>query len=137
MIAISSFKLKAVTTATACVALGAAAGIVGASAAPGSKSVRPGSQLARPRLLPWAHGARPGLRRLPGGPVGPAVHATVVVLNKARTGFITITLDNGTVQSVSGNTLTLKEAVGKVTYRTVTLTIPTKPRSTGTSPRPR
>ena len=52
------------------------------------------------------------------------MHASVVELNKAGTGFITVTEDSGTVQSVSGNSLTIKEAVGKVVYRTVTLTIP-------------
>lgn len=123
MITISSFKLKAVVTGAACVAVGAAAGIVGASAAPTSKPVTPAaSALPQPRAL---HG------RFRGGFAGPmgmghrgAVHATIVTLNKAGTGYITVTADSGTVQSVSGNSLTIKEAVGSVVYKTVTLTIP-------------
>ena len=60
----------------------------------------------------------------PGGPHGgPAVHAEEVVLNKAGTAFITETEDSGTVTSVSGDQLTIKEAANNVTYKTVTLTI--------------
>jgi hypothetical protein len=63
--------------------------------------------------------------RQPGGPHGgPAVHADEVVLNKAGTAFITETEDSGTVTSVSGDQLTIKEAADNVTYKTVTLTIP-------------
>jgi hypothetical protein len=124
LIAISSFKLKAMAAGTACVALGAAAGIVGASAAPTTKAAAPSSKSGAPTppQILKEHGA--GRFRTLGPGIGPAVHATVVVLNKAGTGFITVTEDSGTVQSVSGNQLTIKEAVGKVTYRTVTLTIP-------------
>jgi hypothetical protein len=124
---VSSFKLKAAATGAACVALGAAAGIVGASAAPTAKTSKSTAPAAP--LLP--RGPRPGFGRFRGGPgerglLGPAVHASVVVLNKAGTGFITATEDSGTVQSVSGDKLTIKEGIGKVTYRTVTLTIPSK-----------
>jgi hypothetical protein len=52
------------------------------------------------------------------------VHEEAVVLNKAGNGFVTVTSDSGTAQSVSGDQLTIKEAVGSVTYKTVTLTIP-------------
>ena len=52
------------------------------------------------------------------------MHEVAVALNKAGDGFITVTSDSGTLQSVSGDQLTLKEAVGSVTYRTATLTIP-------------
>lgn len=58
------------------------------------------------------------------GPHGMEVHADAVVLNKAGTAFITATEDNGTVDSVSGDQLAVKEAVGSVTYKTVALTIP-------------
>lgn len=123
----SSFKLKAAATGAACVALGAAAGIVGASAAPSAKTPKSTS----PAVPQFPRGPRPGLHRFRGGPgeramLGPAVHASVVVLNKAGTGFITATEDRGTVQSVSGDKLTIKEGIGKVTYRTITLTIPSK-----------
>jgi hypothetical protein len=60
----------------------------------------------------------------PGGPGGRAVHEDAVVLNKAGTAFITATEDSGTVVSVSGDQLTIKEGTASVTYKTVTLTIP-------------
>jgi hypothetical protein len=61
----------------------------------------------------------------PGGPHGGfAVHSEEVVLNKAGTAFITETEDNGTVTDVSGDQLTIKEAANNVTYKTVTVTIP-------------
>ncbi|MCW3064178.1 MAG: hypothetical protein JWN32_1350, partial [Solirubrobacterales bacterium] len=55
---------------------------------------------------------------------GFAVHAEEVVLNKAGTAFITQTEDSGTVSSVSGDQLAIKEGTKTVTYKTVTLTIP-------------
>jgi hypothetical protein len=120
LIAISSFKLKAAATGAACVVVGAAAGIVGASAAPTSKSSKPAGP-----ALPQTRGAGRAFRlHRQSGDLGPAVHASVVVLDKAGTGFITATEDSGTVQSVSGKQLTIKEAVGSVTYKTITLTIP-------------
>ncbi|HET9105135.1 MAG TPA: hypothetical protein VFN55_17430 [Solirubrobacteraceae bacterium] len=51
-----------------------------------------------------------------------AVHAQLVVPTKQ--GFVTVTLDRGTVQSVSGDQLTITEGTPKQTYKTVTLTIP-------------
>jgi len=65
---------------------------------------------------------------LPGpGPWGhDAVHSESVVLNKAGTEYITETTDSGTVRSVeaSAGKLTIIEGVKSVTYKTVTLTIP-------------
>jgi hypothetical protein len=119
LIAISSFKLKAAATGAACVVIGAAAGIVGASAAPTSKSSK-----STPPALAQTRGAGRAFGRRDAGDLGPAVHASIVVLNKAGTGFITATEDSGTVQSVSGDQLIIKEAVGTVVYKTVTLTIP-------------
>lgn len=62
----------------------------------------------------------------PGGPGAFAVHAESVVLNKAGTEFITLTTDSGTVKSVeaSAGKLTIAEAAKSVTYKTVTLSIP-------------
>ena len=68
----------------------------------------------------------------PGGPGGPgwpgAVHSESVVLNKAGTGYITVTSDSGTVKSVeaSAGKLTIAEGVKSVSYKTVTLTIPSE-----------
>jgi preprotein translocase subunit YajC len=56
------------------------------------------------------------------GGFGP-VHADAVVPNGSG-GFTTITLDRGTVQTVSGQDLTITEGTATATYKTVTLTIP-------------
>jgi len=60
---------------------------------------------------------------------GPPVHAEVVVLNKAGSGFVTVTEDNGRVDSVSGDQLKITESAKKgsatITYdKDVTLTVP-------------
>lgn len=68
-----------------------------------------------------------------GGPGGPAgggpggtVHSTSVLLNKAGTAYITVTSDSGTVKSVdaTAGSLVITEGTKSVTYKTVTLTIP-------------
>lgn len=55
-----------------------------------------------------------------------AVHGDLVV--HTRKGFVTVAFDRGFVQSVSGNTLTVREGTKKATYKTVTLTIPSSAR---------
>lgn len=68
----------------------------------------------------------------PPGPHGPggggpgAVHSETVVLNKKGDGFITVTTDNGKLKSVdaSAGTIEVTEEANSVTYKTVTLTIP-------------
>lgn len=92
-----------------CALAGAAAGIAGSAAAP-SGNAKKGYSTRRAGPLRGLH--------------GPAVHANAVVLNKARNGFITQTEDTGKVKSVSGDQLTITEGVGNVTYKDVTLTIP-------------
>jgi hypothetical protein len=101
-------SLRTVGVAALCVALGAAGGIASSGAAT-SKSKK-------------ANSTRAG--GPPGGPGGRAVHEDAVVLNKAGTAFITATEDSGTVVSVSGDQLTIKEGTKSVTYKTLTLTIP-------------
>ena len=114
----TSRKFKATAVGAACAGIGAVAGIAGAAAAPsGSKTVP-----ARP---PGAPAWRPGGPPEGHSPGGGAVHAVAEVLNRAGTAFITATEDAGTVKSVSGDQLTIDEAIGKVDYKTVTLTIPT------------
>jgi hypothetical protein len=112
---------KAIVTATACLAIGATAGIVGSAAAPSSsgKAKRPEAQ----RFLHREFHRGPFGRGFHGGG-GPAVHATVVVLNKAGTGFVTVTEDSGKVKSVAGNDVTITEGFGKVTYKDVTVALP-------------
>jgi hypothetical protein len=107
-----------VGVALICAAAGAAAGISGGTAAT-TKSATAGPAAAH------AHSAT---RDRMFERHGFAVHEVAVVLNKAGDGFLTVTSDSGTLQSVSGGQLTLKEAVGSVVYRTVTLTIPSDAR---------
>ena len=98
-------------TAICCVALGAgASAIASAGAASGSS--------AHPRAA-----ARFGVRRRFAARV---VHGTFVV--HTRNGFVTVTLDRGTVDSVNGQQLTITEGTAKATYKTVTLTIPSTAR---------
>jgi len=92
-----------------CALAGAAAGIAGSAAAPSSKAKKSNSGRH------WGPGR---------GFHGPAVHADAVVLNKAGNAFIKETEDQGKVKSVSGDQLTITEGVGSVTYKDVTLTIP-------------
>jgi hypothetical protein len=87
----------------ACAAVGTAAGITQSGAA-----THAGSAAKQ-------HG-RGGLRR--------AVHAEAVVPTAGGTRFVTVTLDRGTVQSVSGTQLVVSEGTATATYKTVTLTIP-------------
>jgi hypothetical protein len=67
-------------------------------------------------------GGPPGGR----GPGGRAVHSVDVVLNKAKSAYITQTTDDGTVESVdsSAGTITLLEGTKSVTYKTATVTVP-------------
>lgn len=111
-----SNRSRAGIAAAACVAVGAAGGIAGSAAAPGSKSASAGSS-----TTPSAAQAR---ARPPHGPGGRAVHAEAVVLNRAGTAFITVTTDSGKVKSTSGRDVTITEAVGSVTYKDVTVTLP-------------
>jgi hypothetical protein len=48
----------------------------------------------------------------------------MVVPNKAGDDFITVTQDNGKVESVSGDQLTISEGTPKATYKTVTIDVP-------------
>lgn len=98
----ASVALVAIT----CLALGAgASAIAGAGAA--THTSRPGVGGLQARSLRLA-------RR--------AVHAELVV--PTTQGFVTVTIDRGTVASVSGEHLTLTEGTPARTYTTVTLTIP-------------
>jgi hypothetical protein len=92
-----------------CALAGAAAGIAGSAAAPSGKTKKGTST----RHMGPGRGFH-----------GPAVHADAVVLNKAGKAFITETEDSGKVKSVSGDQLVITEGVKNVTYKDVTLTIP-------------
>jgi hypothetical protein len=102
---------RPVAVVAICAMAGAAAGIAGSAASTGKqgKSARSTQRADRPD--------RPGFG-------GPPVHAELVALNKAGDKFITVTIDQGKVKSVSGNDLTITEGTEKLTYKDVTLTIP-------------
>jgi hypothetical protein len=120
----SKRRFRTVMVGGLCAIVGAAAGIAGSTAAsnPRSKSKR-----QTQRHQQWSgspRSARGAHRFGPGGPHG-GVHAEETVLNRAGTAFITETEDSGMVVSVSGNTLTIKEAIGNVVYKdSVDLNIP-------------
>ena len=101
--------------AALCATIGATAGIAtGAAATTKSKAKSAQSSTSTATA-----------KRGPGGPRGGmAVHEESVVLNKAGTAFITQTLDSGTVVSVAGNDVTLKEGTATVTYKTLTISVP-------------
>ena len=99
--------------AVSCVALGAGASVVaGAGAATSTKASAKAHRVKKAG----------GLRRI----ALRTVHGDFVVHTK--TGFRTVTVDRGTVDSVSGQQLKITEGTPKATYKTVTLTIPADAR---------
>jgi hypothetical protein len=113
-----SNRMRAGIALVACAAVGAAGGIAGSAAAP-SKTTKSSKTAAAAK----ARAGRPP-RDGHGGPGGRAVHSEEVVLNKAGDTFITETEDNGTIKSISGSDVTITEAIGSVTYKDVTITLP-------------
>jgi hypothetical protein len=74
----------------------------------------------------FAHGGRDGFhaaRHHGFAGLYRAVHTEAVVPRRDNT-FATITFDRGTVESVAGRDLTIREGTRDATYKTVTLTIP-------------
>ncbi len=116
-----SLLTRAGVVAGACALVGAGAGIAGTAASPSGSHLKAGpAQTARDLRGPGPRGFDREHRG------GAPVHAQLVVLNQARDRFITVTADNGTVKSVSGQDVTITEAAGSVTYKNVTLTVPEK-----------
>ncbi len=101
-------RLKLGAVALVCVALGAGASVVANGAA--STSAHPATTAT--------HHARLRLGAL----IRRTAQASLVVHTKQ--GFVNVTIARGTVQSVSGNQLTLTEGTRKATYKTVTYTLP-------------
>jgi hypothetical protein len=112
--------IRATAVAGACAIGGAAAGIAGSAAAPSTTTKAAGSAAtAKPGPPgPGHHLGRPGFGR---GAV--AVHAEVVVLNRAGDGYVTEAVDDGTVTSVSGNDIVIAEGTKAVPYKDVTVTV--------------
>jgi type II secretory pathway pseudopilin PulG len=121
-------QLKRMTIAIAvCAAIGAIAGIAGSAAAPSSSSsAQPQKKAAQAQKKAVQRKLRqlkrafrrggPGARFGPGFGFGP-VHAEAVVPNADGTGFVTITTDAGTLNSVDGTTVHLKEGTDKKVYK--------------------
>jgi hypothetical protein len=111
--------VRAGLVAGACALVGAAGGIAGSAAAPsrnGQTQTTTNGGTTRDHDG-WGHrGGFPG--------AGPAVHAELVVPNQAGNGFENVTMDEGTLKSVSGDQVTITEGTQSATYKDVTLTIP-------------
>jgi hypothetical protein len=106
---------RLLAVAVGCLGVGAGASAI-ASAGASTPSAK--SATAKSASVAGRRGAAAVLRR--------AVHGDLVV--HTRQGFTTVTFDRGFVQSVSGDTLTLREGTRKATYKTITLTIPSSAR---------
>jgi len=119
----SGKKVAAVATAGACVLAGAAAGISQSAASSSSSSSSSKSGKAS-RHAGFA--GAPGFGHFGRGGPGGEVHAVEVVPDKAGTGFITVTEDNGTITAVDAGAgkITLKEGTTSATYATPTISIP-------------
>jgi hypothetical protein len=122
--------------AAVCATVAAMIGIASGAAAPAKNANRSGSARGKlpgppPQGFPLPRGSFPGgkLPRPPKGAMaqslgGPPVHSEMVVPNKAGDDFITVTQDNGKVESVSGSQVTITEGTPKATYKTVTVDVP-------------
>jgi hypothetical protein len=111
---------RLLAVAVSCLALGAGASVI-ASAGAATTNSRSGATPAGKAAKAHPRARRAALRLARG-----AVHVEAVVHTKS--GFRTVTLDRGYVESVSGDTLTLREATRNATYRTVTITVPSTAR---------
>jgi hypothetical protein len=102
-----------------CALAGALAGIAGSAAAPSkSKATQAQKKAKAQRQARRAQGTAAPF--FGGGPLGPGdgpVHSESVVPNADGTGFNTITTDGGTLTSVDGSTLHIKEGTDKATYK--------------------
>ena len=105
---------RVLAVAVSCAGLGAGAGVIANAGAASSTPSATGAALGAPA----AHGRLAVRRWLYGG----AVQGDVVVDTKS--GFKTVSFERGFLDSVNGNTIVLREATRKATYKTVTLTIP-------------
>src|SRR3954470_23486248 len=115
-------QLKRMTIVIAvCAVIGALAGIAGSAAAPSTS--KPAKAQKKAAAKKQMRALKRAFRRGPGGPgFGPGfgfgpVHASAVVPNRDGTGFNTITTDAGTLNSVDGTTVHLKEGTDKKVYK--------------------
>jgi hypothetical protein len=97
-----------------CLAIGAGASAIASAGATSRATTSRGSTPSLHLRALRAHGLRALARR--------AVHGKIVV--RTRNGFVTVTFDRGTIDSVSGRKLKITEGTAQAVYRAVTLTIP-------------
>src|SRR4051794_2887106 len=115
-------QLKRMTIVIAvCALVGALAGIAGSAAAPSKSSQAKKSAAAKARAQALKKRAFRRAFRAgpPGGPGfrGGPVHAEAVVPKPDGSGFMTVTTDAGTLNSVDNTTVHLKEGTDKATYK--------------------
>ena len=115
-------QLKRMTIVIAvCALVGALAGIAGSAAAPSKSEKKSAAKAQRQADHMKRKALRRAFRRGP-GPAGIGfrfgpVHAEAVVPNEDGTGFVTVTTDAGTVNSVDGTTVHVKEGTDKKVYK--------------------
>jgi hypothetical protein len=117
-----SNRARLLAVGTICAAAGAGAGtiaVAGASSGHAAKSTSSRSASASSAKGRHAHG---GLRRL----LLRSVHSQLTVHTKA--GFATVTVNRGTVDSVSGDTLTMTDSTPKASDQKQTITLPATSR---------
>jgi hypothetical protein len=100
-----------------CAFVGALAGIAGTAAAPSKSNKAAVKKAAKRQMHEVRRAFRGGFMPGPAGPGFGPVHAEVVVPNQDGTGFLTITTDTGTLNSVDGTTVHLKEGTTQTTYK--------------------
>jgi hypothetical protein len=105
--------VRAGLTASACAVVGAGVGVAASAASPPH---RVPASTTMTRAAGW--------RGWGGFYAAFPVHAEQTILDEAGTGYINQTVDDGTVSSLSGDQLAIKEGTPSMTYRTVTLSIP-------------
>ncbi len=103
--------MKLLTVGAVCAVAGAGAGAIATAGAAGTSPNTASSSTH----TATGHAKRRAL-------AARAVQGDLVIATKS--GFVTVTLNRGFVQSVSGQRLTIREGTKKATYKTVTLTIP-------------
>jgi hypothetical protein len=113
-------QLKRMTIVIAvCALIGALAGIAGSAAAPSKSSKKSPTDaqkrqaLKRGLFFRAGPGPGPGMKGMLGGPI----HSETIVPNQDGTDFLTITSDSGTLLSVDGNTVHLKQGTDKKVYK--------------------
>jgi hypothetical protein len=110
--------------AAACAAAALTAGIAEGSGTTQDSSTQTSS--ASTTSGPPGHGGPGGMLGADGGADGQAVHSVSVVLDKAKTAFVTQTSDRGTIESVDAGagTIEIAEGAKSITYKTATVTVP-------------